>query len=120
MNEADLLVVLGASFANHTGIYQGHPIIQVDLDPLQLGKFHPVTVPMWAHVGVAARVLADGLGRGGRDRPARRRRGPSRAVGGREGQPRRRRPRARDQQRGGLRRAHAPRPAGRRDRRRRG
>ena len=62
MNEADLLVVLGASFANHTGIYQGHPIIQVDLDPLQLGKFHPVTVPVWAHVGVAARALADGLG----------------------------------------------------------
>ena len=32
MNEADLLLVLGASFANHTGIYHGHPIIQVDLD----------------------------------------------------------------------------------------
>jgi thiamine pyrophosphate-dependent acetolactate synthase large subunit-like protein/nitrite reductase/ring-hydroxylating ferredoxin subunit len=62
MNEADLLVVLGASFANHTGIYQGHPIIQVDFDPLALGKFHPVTVPVWAHVGVAARALADGLG----------------------------------------------------------
>ncbi len=61
MNEADLLVVLGASFANHTGIYPGHPIIQVDFDPLQLGKFHPVAVPMWAHVGVAARALADGL-----------------------------------------------------------
>jgi thiamine pyrophosphate-dependent acetolactate synthase large subunit-like protein/nitrite reductase/ring-hydroxylating ferredoxin subunit len=61
MNEADLLVVLGASFANHTGIYQGHPIIQVDFDPLQLGKFHPVTVPVWGHVGVVARALADGL-----------------------------------------------------------
>jgi pyruvate oxidase len=61
MNEADLLVVLGASFANHTGIYPGHPIIQVDFDPLQLGKFHPVTVPVWGHVGVVARALADGL-----------------------------------------------------------
>src|SRR4029079_13744933 len=30
MNEADLLLVMGASFANHTGIYPGHPIIQVD------------------------------------------------------------------------------------------
>jgi len=62
MNEADLLVVLGASFANHTGIYPGHPIIQIDIDPLQLGKFHPVAVPVWAHVGVAARALADDLG----------------------------------------------------------
>ena len=42
MNEADLLLVLGASFSNHTGIYPGKPIIQVDVDPLQLGKFHPV------------------------------------------------------------------------------
>ena len=51
MNEADLLVVLGASFSNHTGIYPGHPTIQVDFDPLQLGKFHPVTVPVWVRSG---------------------------------------------------------------------
>ncbi len=38
MNEADLLLVLGASFSNHTGIYAGHPIIQVDFDPMQLGQ----------------------------------------------------------------------------------
>lgn len=44
VNEADLLVVLGASFSNHTGIYAGHPIIQVDFDAMQLGKFHPVAV----------------------------------------------------------------------------
>ncbi len=42
MNEADLLLVMGASFSNHTGIYPGQPIIQVDFDPMQLGKFHPV------------------------------------------------------------------------------
>ena len=81
MNEADLLVVLGASFANHTGIYQGHPIIQVDLDPLQLGKFHPVTVPVWAHVGVAAPGAGRRARRHGGDRPARRRRVPPRPVG---------------------------------------
>jgi thiamine pyrophosphate-dependent acetolactate synthase large subunit-like protein/nitrite reductase/ring-hydroxylating ferredoxin subunit len=52
MNEADLLLVLGASFSNHTGIYTGHPIIQVDFDPLQLGKFHAVDVPVWGEVGV--------------------------------------------------------------------
>ena len=57
MNEADLLVVLGASFSNHTGIYRGHPIVQVDLDPLQLGKFHKVDVPVWGEVGVTSRAI---------------------------------------------------------------
>src|SRR5262249_61337353 len=52
MNEADLLLVLGASFSNHTGIYRGHPIIQVDIEAMQLGKFHPVDVPVWGEVGV--------------------------------------------------------------------
>jgi thiamine pyrophosphate-dependent acetolactate synthase large subunit-like protein/nitrite reductase/ring-hydroxylating ferredoxin subunit len=57
MNEADLLLVLGASFSNHTGIYTGHPIIQVDLDQMQLGKFHAVDVPVWGEVGVVAQRL---------------------------------------------------------------
>jgi thiamine pyrophosphate-dependent acetolactate synthase large subunit-like protein/nitrite reductase/ring-hydroxylating ferredoxin subunit len=60
MNEADLLLVFGASFANHTGIYPGHPIIQVDFDPMQLGKFHPVTCPVWGEIGVVSdRLLAE-------------------------------------------------------------
>jgi pyruvate oxidase len=59
MNEADLLVVLGAPFSNHTGIYPGKPIIQVDLDPLQLGKFHPVTVPVWGEIGVVLETLCE-------------------------------------------------------------
>jgi pyruvate oxidase len=59
MNEADLLLVFGASFSNHTGIYAGHPIIQVDSDPAQLGKFHAVAVPLQADVGVAAVALAE-------------------------------------------------------------
>ena len=61
MNEADLLLVFGASFANHTGIYPGHPIIQVDFDPMQLGKFHAVAVPVWGEVGVTARLFTDRL-----------------------------------------------------------
>jgi thiamine pyrophosphate-dependent acetolactate synthase large subunit-like protein/nitrite reductase/ring-hydroxylating ferredoxin subunit len=60
MNEADLLLVFGASFSNHTGIYEGHPIIQVDHDPAQLGKFHPVTVPLRGDVGVTAAALSEG------------------------------------------------------------
>ena len=59
MNEADLLLVLGASFSNHTGIYAGHPIIQVDFDPMQLGKFHPVEVPVWGEVGVVVERLRE-------------------------------------------------------------
>ena len=71
MNEADLLIVLGASFANHTGIYAGHPIIQVDFDPMQLGKFHAVAVPVLGGVGVAVALLRRALGaqRARRTRP---------------------------------------------------
>ena len=57
MNESDLLLVLGASFSNHTGIYPGKPIIQVDFDPLALGKFHPVTVPVWGEISVVVEQL---------------------------------------------------------------
>jgi len=57
MNESDLLVVFGASFSNHTGIAPYKPIIQVDFDPMALGRFHPVTAPLLGHVGVTARAL---------------------------------------------------------------
>ncbi|NET33199.1 MAG: Rieske 2Fe-2S domain-containing protein [Cyanothece sp. SIO1E1] len=57
MNESDVLLVLGASFSNHTGIYPGKPIIQVDFDPLALGKFHPVTVPVWGEIGIVVQQL---------------------------------------------------------------
>jgi thiamine pyrophosphate-dependent acetolactate synthase large subunit-like protein/nitrite reductase/ring-hydroxylating ferredoxin subunit len=62
MNEADVLVVLGASFSNHTGIYPRKPIVQVDFDPMQLGKFHPVTAPVWGHMGVVCALFAEQLG----------------------------------------------------------
>ncbi|MDH3295905.1 MAG: thiamine pyrophosphate-binding protein [Acidimicrobiia bacterium] len=61
MNEADLLVVFGASFSNHTGIAPYKPTIQVDYDPFALGRFHAVDLPMQADVGVAARAIANGL-----------------------------------------------------------
>ena len=59
MNESDLILVFGASFSNHTGIASYKPIIQVDFDPMALGRFHPVTVPVLGHVGVTARLLAE-------------------------------------------------------------
>ena len=57
MNEADALLVLGASFSNHTGIYASKPIVQVDADPLQLGRVHPVEVPVWGDIGVVVEQL---------------------------------------------------------------
>src|SRR3954468_23524717 len=62
MNEADVLLVLGASFSTHTGIYAGKPIIQVDIDPLQLGKFHAVEVPVWGEIGVTVDAFSAALG----------------------------------------------------------
>ena len=58
MNESDLIVVLGASFSNHTGIASYKPLVQVDSDPMALGRFHPVDVPVLGDVGVTARLLA--------------------------------------------------------------
>ena len=62
MNEADLLIVLGASFSNHTGITPKYPTIQVDFDRLALGKFHPVDVPVWGEIGVTVSQMLDELG----------------------------------------------------------
>lgn len=55
MNEADLLVVFGASFSNHTGITPKVPTIQVDFDAMALGKFHAIDVPVWGEI---ARTVA--------------------------------------------------------------
>jgi len=57
MNEADLLVVFGASFSNHTGITPYQPTIQIDTDPLVLGKTFPVDVPVVGDIGVTAELL---------------------------------------------------------------
>ncbi len=63
MNESDLLIVFGASFANHTGIASYKPIIQVDSDPDAIGRFHAVTVPLFGDIGVTARRLLDDASR---------------------------------------------------------
>ncbi len=55
MNEADLLVVIGASFSNHTGITPKKSIIQIDFDPLAIAKFHRVEIPV---LGEISRTMA--------------------------------------------------------------
>ena len=62
MNEADLLVVFGASFSNHTGITPKIPTIQVDYDPMALGRFHAIDVLVWGEIGVTVGLMKDTLG----------------------------------------------------------
>ncbi|MFK8025092.1 MAG: thiamine pyrophosphate-binding protein [Ilumatobacter sp.] len=62
MNESDLLVVFGASFSNHTGIAPYKPIIQVDDDPMALGRFHSVDEPVLGNVGVTADAMLAAIG----------------------------------------------------------
>jgi len=59
MNESDLLIVFGASFSNHTGITPKKPIIQVDLDPMALSKFHKVDVALWGEISVTVKLLSE-------------------------------------------------------------
>ncbi|MEM7515793.1 MAG: thiamine pyrophosphate-binding protein, partial [Planctomycetota bacterium] len=62
MNEADALVVFGASFSNHTGISPKLPTIQIDFDSINLGKFHSVDVPVLGEIGVTAGLLHERCG----------------------------------------------------------
>ena len=61
MNESDLVVAFGASFSNHTGIAPYKSIIQIDHDPMAIGRFHPVDIGLQGAVATTARLLAEGL-----------------------------------------------------------
>jgi thiamine pyrophosphate-dependent acetolactate synthase large subunit-like protein len=61
MARSDCLLVLGASFSNHTGIATYVPTIQVDLDRMTLGKFHPVDVPLFGDIGLTVDALVQAL-----------------------------------------------------------
>ncbi|MBI4943671.1 MAG: Rieske 2Fe-2S domain-containing protein [Actinobacteria bacterium] len=59
MNEADLLLVVGASFSNHTGIAPYNPIVQVDDTPGAIVRFDAVAVGVHGHAAVTVRALDD-------------------------------------------------------------
>ena len=59
MNEADLLLVIGASFSKHTGITAKLPTIQIDFDPLALSKFHKVDAAVWGEISTTITMLHD-------------------------------------------------------------
>ncbi|HUT51479.1 MAG TPA: thiamine pyrophosphate-binding protein [Alphaproteobacteria bacterium] len=63
MNETDLIIALGSSFSNHTGIERSKPIIQVDFERMQLGKFHPVALPIWGEIGAFCAAIAPRISR---------------------------------------------------------
>ena len=58
MNEADLIIALGSSFSNHTGTEASKPIIQVDFERMQLGKFHGVDLPVWGELAAFCAAMA--------------------------------------------------------------
>ena len=62
MNESDLVIALGASFSNHTGIAEYKPIVQVDDDPAAIGRFHPVACGVVGDVGLTLAALCEALG----------------------------------------------------------
>lgn len=61
MNSADLLIVFGASFSQHTGIDKSKPIIQIDTEQMALAKFHAVDNPIWGDVGISANLFSEKL-----------------------------------------------------------
>ncbi|MEO1021515.1 MAG: thiamine pyrophosphate-dependent enzyme [Bacteroidota bacterium] len=61
MNESDTLIVFGSSFSNHTGITEKKPTIQVDYDPMMLGKFHAVDIPVFGEIGETVRLFKNEL-----------------------------------------------------------
>src|SRR5437764_3753474 len=62
MNEADLLIVVGASFANHTGVAAYKPIVQIDDDHGAIGRFHPVACPVLGDASLTIDALLGALG----------------------------------------------------------
>jgi pyruvate oxidase len=57
MNESDLLIVVGASFSNHTGIAPYKPIIQIDDDHAAIGRFHGVEIGVLGDASVALQAI---------------------------------------------------------------
>ena len=61
MNECDTLLVIGASFSNHTGITPKKPTIQIDFDPMTLSKFHAIDAPLWGEISTTVAMLSETL-----------------------------------------------------------
>lgn len=67
MNESDVLLVIGASFSNHTGITPKKPTIQIDFDPMALSKFHKVDVAVYGEISRTVDLISDRMNSDGTD-----------------------------------------------------
>jgi pyruvate oxidase len=62
MNEADLLIVVGASFSNHTGIAPYKTILEIDDDPAAIGRFDAVSAGVTGDAALTLTALLECLG----------------------------------------------------------
>jgi thiamine pyrophosphate-dependent acetolactate synthase large subunit-like protein/nitrite reductase/ring-hydroxylating ferredoxin subunit len=62
MNESDLLIVVGASFSNHTGIAAYKPIVQIDDAHAAIGRFDAVTEHLLGDAALTVNALSNVLG----------------------------------------------------------
>ncbi len=62
MNESDVLIVIGASFSNHTGIAAYKPIVQIDDAPTAIGRFDAVTEQLLGDAALTVAALVERLG----------------------------------------------------------
>jgi len=65
MNESDLVLAVGLSFSNHTGVADYKPIIQVDDSPQAVGRFHAVTTHVLGDAATTLAMLHDEVSAGG-------------------------------------------------------
>ena len=61
MNESDLLIVIGASFSNHTGIAAYKPVVQIDDTAAAIGRFDAVATHVLGDASLTVRLLLDML-----------------------------------------------------------
>ncbi len=62
MNESDLLLVVGASFSNHTGIAPYKPVVQVDDTLASIGRFDAVTAGVLGDAALVVDALHRSVG----------------------------------------------------------
>jgi len=62
--DADLLITFGVGFSKMTAVPYDKPLVQVDIDPVKLGK-HPFSVALWGNCGLVLPELKKRL----KDRP---------------------------------------------------
>ena len=61
MNESDLVLVVGASFSNHTGIATYKPLVCVDDSPASVGRFNRVDAAVLGDAALSLTALNEAL-----------------------------------------------------------